>query len=420
MTNKQAVAALALLLLAACGGGTPQSTPAGTTANGVAQSPPPLPALPAPPAPPRQPALGDPVDGLTASELARFQSGQTQFQKVETVADGLGPVFNEASCVACHQGPASAVGGSNGRLVTRFGRVENGVFDPLASLGGMLVQDHAIGAVPGFTYVPEVVPAAANVVAHRRTPPLFGLGLVDAIPDDALRALAAQQARATPDTAGTLSVVSDKRTGAPAVGRFGWKAQVVSLFEFSGDAYLNEMGITNPMFPDENCPQGDCAALAFNPAPDLNDDGGDVLRFTDFMRMLAPPPRGPLTPDVHAGESVARATGCFDCHVPALRSGPADIGALAHRQLWAYSDFLLHDMGALGDGLVQGIATGRQIRTAPLWGLRGQAALLHDGRAQTIAEAVQAHDGQGRGSRDRFARLGQRDRDALLAFLRSL
>src|ERR1700682_868067 len=139
-------------------------------------------------------AFGDPLPGLTADELALFEAGKAVFQETETVENGLGPVFNEASCVACHLGPA--VGGSTGRFETRFGRRnDSGAFDPLAAEGGSLLQDHAIGAVPGFTFLPEMVPAAANVVAKRRTTPLFGLGLVDATPDAELRALAALQAR---------------------------------------------------------------------------------------------------------------------------------------------------------------------------------------------------------------------------------
>jgi CxxC motif-containing protein (DUF1111 family) len=269
-------------------------------------------------------------------------------------------------------------------------------------------------------YLAETVPAEATIVARRRTTPLYGLGLVDAVPDDALRALAALEKFLHPATAGVVSPVTDVATGKPAIGRFGWKAQVSSLFVFSGDAYLNEMGFTNPLFPNENCPQGDCASLVHNPAPGLNDDGGDLAKFTDFMQLLAPPPRGPVGLAELAGEAVALRIGCFDCHTPALISGDSPVAALRHKVFHPYSDFLLHDMGALGDGIAQNTATGRLMRTAPLWGLRQLTTLLHDGRAANISDAILAHDGQGASSRDRYKALSQPDHDRLLSFLRSL
>src|SRR4051812_15043605 len=146
-------------------------------------------------------AFGDPLPGLAAADLALFNEGKTQFGQAEDDTEGLGPVFNEASCVACHQGPE--VGGSNGRLETRFGRRgEDGRFDPLATEGGSLLQDHGIGDVGGFVFAAEVVPADAKVVAQRRTTPLFGLGLVEATPDERFVTLAKKQAREAPQVAG--------------------------------------------------------------------------------------------------------------------------------------------------------------------------------------------------------------------------
>jgi CxxC motif-containing protein (DUF1111 family) len=364
---------------------------------------------------PQGATLGDPLPRLNAADLAKFTAGQTVFTEVEEADEGLGPVFNEASCATCHTAP---VGGTTGRLETRFGRRANGVFDPLANLGGSLLQDHAIGAVAdGFVYVPEKVPGTANVVASRMTTPLFGLGLVDAVPDAELLGLARLENRYT-RTGGTPSMVKDIGTGEMRVGRFGWKAQVARLHTFSGDAYLNEMGVTSPDFPNENCPQGDCAALAHNPAPGLNDDGGDVEKFTDFMTLLAPPPQG--SGKNQAGESLFQATGCAGCHTPRLATGPSPIAALDRKVFEPFSDFLLHDMGRLGDGIVQGDATGRLMRTAPLWGLHTRPLFLHDGRATTIQAAILAHDGQGRSARDRFVGLSSEKKQALLAYLNSL
>ena len=365
--------------------------------------------------------LGAPIGGLGAADLARFSAGQAVFEEVEGVADGLGPVFNEASCAKCHGAPT---GGTTGRLETRFGRTTGGVFDPLASLGGSLIQDHGIGAVHtangDFTFDGEVVPSQANVTALRITTPLFGLGLVDAVPDAELLEIARLEAALSPRTRGTPSMTTEIKTGATRVGRFGWKAQNPTLFQFSGDAYLNEMGITNPEFPNENCPQGNCAALAWNPAPTLNDDGTDVAAFTDFMTLLSPPPRGTITPQVIQGSVVFIAIGCAGCHTPTLVTGSNAVAALSQKAFHPYSDFPLHDMGSLGDGIAQGAATTTQMRTAPLWGLSSRSLLLHDGRASSIEAAVLAHDGQGKTARDRFASLNSAARAAVLAFLNSL
>jgi len=369
----------------------------------------------------RPTTLGGPLAGLDAGLLARFEQGRDDFIEVESVEDGIGPVFNELSCGTCHDTP---VGGTTGRGETRFGRIVNGRFDPLAERGGSLLQDHAIGVVAAgvgaFTYVPEAVPAEANVRATRITTPLFGLGLVDAVTDATLLLLARLEAFRSPETRGVANLVTEIGTGAMRVGRFGWKAQVATLHQFSGDAYLNEMGVTSPQFPDENCPQGDCASLAFNPVPALNNDGEDVEHFADFMTLLGPPPRGERSFRSQAGAAVFRRIGCASCHTPSLVTGASPVGALSHKVFQPYSDFLLHDMGELGDGIVQGNAGARQMRTAPLWGLDARRTYLHDGRATSVEAAILGHAGQGAMARSRYARLNPNLRAALLAFLRSL
>jgi len=368
-----------------------------------------------------QTSFGDPLPGLTADQLSAFEEGQEEFSDAETIEEGLGPVFNEASCAACHVGPNGAVGGSNDRLEIRFGYVgDDGVFDPMTYAGGSLLQDHAIGPIPGYTYVAETVPARANRVAGRRTTPLFGLGLVDAVSNDDLLRIAALEAVNPDHIGGRANVVIDAATHLPSVGRFGWKAQVPSLFVFSGDAYLNEMGITNPIFPNENCPQGDCTGLDFNPAPGLNDDGSAVRAFADFMKLLAPPPRGAITPDAAAGSGAFMQIGCGSCHLPTLHTSSSAIAALDHVTFHPYSDFLLHDMGSLGDGIVQGGAGPTEMRTTPLWGLGAATSFLHDSRTSSLEDAISAHDGQAAIARDRFLALSAPRRAQLLAFLRSL
>jgi CxxC motif-containing protein (DUF1111 family) len=365
------------------------------------------------------PAAGEPLAGLTAAQRAAFDDGVEDFTEVETVDDGLGPVFNERSCSACHTTPV--IGGGSTRLVTRFSRTTGGVFDALASLGGSLMQDHAIGLADGspHAYTPESVPPSATIVVKRRSTSLFGLGLVDATPDSDFVALAAQQASRRDGVAGRVNMVDNVRAGMKTVGKFGWKAQVPSLLQFSGDAYLNELGITSADFPNENCPQGNCAELAFNPAPGINDDGGGIAALHDFMSMLAPAPRA-QNRDAADGEATFERLGCNSCHVATLRTGSNPVAALDRKTYHPYSDFLLHDMGALGDGIVMGDSTGREMRTAPLWGLRYVTTYLHDGRATTLEQAILAHDGQARPSRDRFAALTANAQAKLLAFLQSL
>jgi CxxC motif-containing protein (DUF1111 family) len=366
------------------------------------------------------PNFGDPLAGLASSEMNRFNDGKAEFQSVETVADGLGPVFNDVSCASCHLTPA--VGGAGARLVTRFGTMKpDGTFDPMAGAGGSLIQSQGIGPVGTCNYLSEIVPPEATVVTGRRTTPLFGLGLIEAVPARTFLELAVAESLDPDGTGGIPSIVTDVSTGLPAIGRFGWKAQVPTLHQFAGDAYLNEMGITTPQFPNENCPQGNCASLSCNPRPDLNDGDDAVQALADYMTMLAPPPRAATSGNgIQLGEGVFTAIGCAGCHRANLKTGASPIHALSNVTFHPYSDFLLHDMGSLGDGITQNHATGRLMRTAPLWGLRKEPTLLHDGRAATIEQAILAHDGQGKRSRDRFAALSAPVKALVISFLSSL
>ena len=369
------------------------------------------------PPPPPLPRFGDPLPGLTPVQLAAFSAGLDEFTNEETIAGGLGPIFNNVSCVACHSGPA--VGGSSAITVTRFGRMVNGVFDPLAEKGGSLLQEFSIDPA-----VREVVPPEANVIAHRRTTPLFGMGLIEAIPDDAIRQNAL---RPKPDgVAGRISELTDITTGQKRVGHFGWKLQQASLLAFSADAYLNEMGITSRFFPNENAPNGNTVLLAlFDTTMDPEDQvdpttgRGDIDAAADFMRLLGAPPRRPLSPSARAGEPLFNQIGCAVCHTPVMSTGPSPIAALDRKPVWLFSDLLLHDMGTLGDGIAQGTANTREMRTAPLWGLRASAPYLHDGRAPTVHDAIAAHEGEGRVSRDRYLRLTPLQRQQLLDYLAS-
>jgi CxxC motif-containing protein (DUF1111 family) len=368
-----------------------------------------------------QRTFGAPLRGLTADQQQKFQDGLEEFTHTDSIEEGLGPVFNDSSCGACHS--AGATGGASDRTVTRFGTTTDGKFDPLTSLGGSLINAQGIGQVSdGCNFAPEVVPTEATIVTKRVTTPTFGLGLVDAVPDRTFLEIANNEACTYPDTAGHAAQVNDLKSGKVRIGKFGWKAQNPSLFQFAGDAYVNEVGITNPFFPDESCPQGDCDLVKrCNPSTKHpEDDGTDVDKFTSFMSFLAPPPPTGATYQTRRGRDVFFDAGCAQCHKTTLQTGANDVAALDHVTFHPYSDFLLHDMGALGDGIAQGDASGTEIRTAPLWGVRVRPRLLHDGRATTIEDAILAHAGQGAGAANAFSGLGADDKAALIAFVKSL
>jgi CxxC motif-containing protein (DUF1111 family) len=359
--------------------------------------------------------FGNALPGLSPAEQQAFEEGLEEFTEVETLEEGLGPVFNGVSCAACHFSPA--IGGDSPVVETRFGTLDKKQFDPLLSGGGSLIQTDGIGAVNGCIFDGETVHDDATIVAGRKTTPLFGAGLIEAIPDDSLRQLADQQPSAIKGKVhGVKEVFSPQRRA----GRFGHKAQTATLRQFSGDAYLNEMGITSPNFRLENCPNGDCSLLRCDPVADPEDDGSGVEAFADFMRLLAPPPRGAITPEVEAGEQVFSRIGCAGCHVPTWTTGSSPVAALNGVTFYPYSDFLLHDMSRLGDGIEQGQASGTEMRTMPLWGLRERTSFLHDGRTGSLTEAIGAHAGQGQAARNQFEALSGPEVQQLLEFLQSL
>jgi CxxC motif-containing protein (DUF1111 family) len=361
--------------------------------------------------------LTNPLPGLTPAQLGDFNDGLDEFGEVETIEDGLGPVFNGKSCAECHAVPST--GGSEPNLgvarETRISRIFNGRFDPLdgsvsVDRGGQLLQQRAID-VQGCTLNGEVVPPEATIVSRRNSQQLFGAGLMEAIPD---RTILGNQSNG-----GRPNYVLNPDTGATELGRFGWKAQVATLHQFAGDAYLNELGITNPSFPHENRPQGEPIQLGCDTVADHEDDGSGVTAFTNFMRFLAPAPRGPITPQVQRGEQVFSQIGCSSCHVPTMMTGRNSVAALSNKPVNLFSDLLLHDIGT-GDGIEQGLATGNDFRTAPLWGLSRRDRFMHDASSNKIEGAIQRHGVEAKDALNGFLGLPQSDHDALLAFLDSL
>ncbi len=364
---------------------------------------------------------GDPLPGLTPVEFEEFVLGLDDFLEVEDAEEGLGPAYNNTSCAGCHNVPA--IGGIAPMTTTRAGiREPDGAYRDIEPGRGSLFQ---IFSIPTHA-CQSVIPPEANVIVKRVPVPLFGAGLIEAIPDATLEALADPGDLDRDGVSGRAPIVLDLLTGERRVGRFGWKSQRATLLDFGADAYRNEMGITNDLFPAELTFRLSARQLALcDETPDPEDVAEPstgrrgIDNFESFMRLLAPPARGPLSRLATLGGQVFDAIGCAACHVPALTTGPSSNPLFDRRPVPLFSDLLLHDVGT-GDGIRQAGAEPGEIRTPPLWGLRFRRPLLHDGSAATAVEAVRRHANEATLAREGFERLSPADREALAAFLHSL
>ncbi|MGE0703817.1 MAG: di-heme oxidoredictase family protein [Vicinamibacterales bacterium] len=364
---------------------------------------------------------GHPLEGMTPQDFALFRLGLDDFLEFETAEEGLGPAFNGASCAVCHNVPA--VGGTGIILETRAGyREADGSFRGLDEAGETLVQ---LFSVPTHGCQP-VMPHDVTVIARRAPIPLFGAGLVEAIADATLVSLEDPLDANFDGISGRAARVIDVATGEERIGRFGWKAQHATLLAFGADAYRNEMGITNDLFPTELAHGVDAERMRLcDPMPDPEDaiEPATMRRgidnFESFMKFLAPVARGPIDASAAAGARVFSAIGCAACHVPVLATAPDSHPLFDRREVALFSDLLLHDIGT-GDGIVQASATEHEIRTPALWGLRLRRPLLHDGSAVTIEEAIERHGNEASTSQRGFKALGEIDRAQLLDSLRSL
>jgi len=395
---------------------------------------------------------------------ATHAADQAKFDEIEQVSDGLGPLYNAQSCRECHQNPTSGGGSQIGEL--RVGhRGPGGKFEnpeiPInrgAEIikGRSLVNDRAIcpnAAFPG-TEIQERVPDSEHIRTFRVSLNLLGDGFVEAVPDQTFVDLAKDQCNKSHHKicGQVLYVPVIEAPGQTAVGRFGWKDQQASLLSFSADAYLNEMGITSRLQPDE-------VTNICNAAPEPNDKAGadglsDIDHFARFLRATEAPARDAqlaATPKARQGAELFDKVGCDQCHVQTLTTAPAGtkvIGgaltipaALGEKQFHPYGDFLLHDVGT-GDGIVQSMtehygkkmysitwknlsipsfeSTANKIRTAPLWGVRLHSRLMHDGASVTLLDAILRHGGEAEHVTEKFRKLKSSEKDALLEFLRSL
>jgi CxxC motif-containing protein (DUF1111 family) len=374
------------------------------------------------------PADGDvfdgPVDGLSGAELAAFARGDAEFERQFAPNTGLGPIFNDVSCATCHSGDG------RGQLRNALFRIGSSSDGFLSELGGPQIQDKAI---PGVD--PEQIPSG-HAVSVRLPPPVFGAGLIEAIRESDILANAdsldanGDGISGRPNYVPVAAFVPATEPGAGAVrlGRFGRKAQNSALLQQVVEAYLQDMGITSPFLPTENRnPRSGVPVEAVDRVGDPEISESVVQAVTHYVRALAPPEPGGDTERRIEGRALFSQVQCATCHVPSFTTGSSPLSALSNRTVTLYSDLLLHDMGdALADQRPDGQASGREWRTAPLWGLRlmrrflnGEALLLHDGRARTVEEAILLHGGEALPSRTAFQALTASQRAALLDFVES-
>jgi CxxC motif-containing protein (DUF1111 family) len=356
---------------------------------------------------------------------AEFDVNLGVFDEIETIEDGLGPVYNAKGCGVCHSNPV--VGGSSSITELRAGHFDGTNF--VSHPGDSLIHTNAIDAA-----IQEFVFDGNEVRTFRSSLPINGDGFVEATANGTFTNIRNAQPAAQRGTIINVPILEGDN-GTLRVGRFGWKCQHASLESFAGDAYLNEMGITNLMdgatnFARENTSNGRSVA-AFDTVADPEDNGEDVEIFALFMRALKAPPRGPITAQVTAGEAVFNQVGCAVCHTPNIQSAPPGTiinggeeitsAALGNKIYHPFGDFLLHNIGT-GDGIVQagGQSTRNLMRTAPLWGLRTRNRFMHDGLSFTLNDAIQRHNNQGATARNNFNARSGADRANLIAFLRSL
>jgi CxxC motif-containing protein (DUF1111 family) len=378
-------------------------------------------------------------DGLVSSPNSpkipanecNFEAAEEEFTGPESVADGLGPIYNATGCGECHSSNMGfdpdnfgrrLVGGTSEITEKRAGYYDGRSFRDHP--GGSLIQNRSLRAaeqervLPGYT-----------VLALRSTLSVFGDGFVEAIANDTLKAIADRQPSA--QRGQIINVPVLEIPGATRVGRFGHKAQQASLVSFSADAYVNEMGITSPLQRDENTSNG---APVEDPVPGLDDEGVDVELFALFMRSTKAPPVDEAlaaTDDARAGRKIFEQIECAVCHTPTIVTAPPGssinggalkvANALGNKIIHPFSDFLLHDVGT-GDGIVQngGQSTRNKMRTAALWGLRARGRFMHDQLSFSLEDAIQRHRNQGELARNKFNDLRSSDKRRVLLFLSSL
>lgn len=413
-------------------------------------------------------AFENPIPSLDGLELERFLAGDAAFEQVFVTAPaevgrGLGPVFNQTSCVGCHvrDGRGRAGFGTDAPFIgSMLMRISLPGFNPQVPGGpqpvpgfGEQIGDRAVFGVepearidltyfeetryfadgqayslrfPQYEIIDAYRPLPADVLfSPRMAPPVFGRGLLAAIPTETIVAQADPGDRDGDGLSGRPNWVYNFRTQQTELGRFGHKANNPDLLQQVARAYQQDMGITSPYFAVESAagqPQGD----GREDDPEIGQETLEINTF--YVQTLAVPARRNIDdPQVLRGEVLFAEAQCSGCHLPTLQTGRHEIAALANQTIHPYTDLLLHDMGEeLADERPDFDADGREWRTPPLWGIgltvtvNGIPAYLHDGRARTLVEAVMFHGGEAESAREFVRQLDAADREALIAFLQSL
>jgi len=369
-------------------------------------------------------AVDVPLDGLSADDITRFDDGDALFGLPFRAPDGLGPLFVRSACAACHEEGLRGAGLVQ-KMVVIDAAGEPAADQSALPFGHTIRRGLAAGAVNPIEPPADVM----TKVTIRIGPPVIGRGYLEAIADSEIERVAAEQAARGDGVHGRVARIaftsvpnpdttfSQHYLGEPnLIGRFGLKARIVTLDEFTADAFQGDMGLTSPMRPDE-LPNPDGLVDDAKAGVDLSID--EIDRITFYLRRIAIPKRVGLTP---RGAQLFDAGACSACHVPALRTrADYPIRQLAAIDAPVYSDLLLHDMGAaLADGMSDGDAASHYWRTAPLIGMRFFRTFMHDGRAGSVEKAILAHDGEARGAADAFRALSTTDRGALTAFVEAL
>jgi len=409
---------------------------------------------------------------LQGERRDRFFVGNALFNRSWVTApssttgqDGLGPTFNATSCSACHfkdgrGAPPADAGEEFLGLLLRLsvpGQDEHGGPPGDPNYGGQFNHRSVLGVpaegrstvtyeeVPGAfpdgapyslrrpSYVLSDLqfgpPAPGLMLSPRTAPAMIGLGLLQAVPEETILARADEDDAGGDGISGRPNLVWDPKAGGTRLGRFGWKANQAGLEQQTSGAFLGDIGITSPLFPSENCPptQAACAAAIAGGSPEIDQD--KVEDVTYYSHLLAVPARRDWQePQVLRGKAAFLAAGCGACHAPSLVTGTLDgFPELSGQTIRPFTDLLLHDMGEdLADHRPDFLATGREWRTPPLWGIGLVAVVnehtdfLHDGRARNLAEAILWHGGEAEAAREAFRAMDEDERAALLRFLESL
>jgi CxxC motif-containing protein (DUF1111 family) len=385
-----------------------------------------------PSAPEPNEILNEPIEGLSPSQLAAHLEGDEQFGKIFNTEDGLGPIFVNTSCENCHIADGK---GHPFIQLTRFGKMNlDGTFDPMTEYGGPQLQQRSIAGYP-----PEEIYSEATGRSIFMPPAVTGLGLIEAVPDAAIIALADPDDLNGDGISGVPNYVDPPDYFQPKpelhipnngkyIGRFGRKAGAITILQQVTQAYLQDIGITTDFLIEDlfNHTLGSGTGDKI-PDPELS---ASVVKSVEFyIKTLKPPPRrNQDNADVFGGENIFKQINCSGCHVPTLVSGPSEIEALNQKEFYPYTDMLLHDLGpGLDDYYTEGTAKTNEWRTTPLWGSglgnssQGKRSFfLHDGRAKTIEEAIFFHGGEASNSRNSYNNLSQVDKQKLLKFLESL